>query len=102
MWEFLADRLALGQAFRRVLSSLTVSIVPPMFATHISFINYRRCLNLAIDSVFKWNTFPSDSDQTLRYTYLETRLSTLIAVVLLVVSFTKLIVFVKIVKKMPN
>jgi hypothetical protein len=69
----LADRLALGQACLRVLPSLSVR----MFATHISLINYRRCLTLAIDSVFKWNTFPSESDQTLRYTYLETRLSTL-------------------------
>ena len=73
-----------------------------MFATHISLINYRHRVTLDIDSVLKWNTFPSGSDQTLRYTYLETRLSALIAVVLLVVSFTKVIVFMKIVNKMPN
>jgi subtilase family serine protease len=99
---FLADRLALGQACLRVLPPLPVSIVPPMFATHIFLINYRHCVTLAIDSVLKWSNFPSASDQTLSNTYLETRLNTLIAVVLLVVSFTKLIVFLKIAKKMPN
>ena len=99
---FLADRLALGQACLRVLPSLPVSVVPPMFATHISLINYRHCVTLAIDSVLKWKTFPSGSDQTLSYTYLETRLSKLIAFVLLVVSFTKLIVLLIIVTKMPS
>jgi len=73
-----------------------------MFTPHVSLINYRHCVTLAIDSFLKWNTSPSGSDQTLRFTYLETRLKALIAAVLLVVSFPKLIAFMKIVNKMSN
>ena len=68
----------------------------------ISLIHFRQFVTLAIDSVLILNTFPSGSDQKLSYTYLETHFNTLIAVVLLVISFTKWIVFMKIVKKMPN
>ena len=38
---FVVDKVALGQVSLRVLLSSPVTIIPPIFRTHISFINHR-------------------------------------------------------------
>jgi hypothetical protein len=59
--RFVVDRVALGQAVLRVLRFLSVSIVPTVLHTHMSFIYHRCYITLAIDTVVKQNTLLSPS-----------------------------------------
>jgi hypothetical protein len=52
---FVLDKVALGQVFLRVLSFPSVTIIPPISHTHISFICHRHYTVSLTDSVVKWN-----------------------------------------------
>jgi hypothetical protein len=49
---FVVDKVVLGQVFLQLLLFYPVSIIPQISHIH-SFIYQRRCINLAIDNVFK-------------------------------------------------
>jgi hypothetical protein len=52
---FVLDKGALGQVFLRVLCFPSVTIIPPIFHTSISFICHRHYTVLLTDSAVKWN-----------------------------------------------
>lgn len=54
--QSVVDKLALGEAFLRVLRAFPVSSIPTLLHIHISSLDDRRYVILAIERVFTGNT----------------------------------------------